>query len=207
MSHSKDEEEHHHPSRPRSTSPKHTTVMQDLTERPPALSNHLEAALELPTSLQAQHTTAQSTISALKSKVNAPESLVQHTQQAPPVVEAPLPPAQPEAESLTDIHAEWENIVEGQWSSGKSKVKATESNFSNITDKFDAGLTTLALLQRQQGATSEFWLIGGGPKGFRGGLATAPSPRRFSADSDRLRHRRKRNPRTRAGVLALARAK
>lgn len=58
-----------------------------MTEHLNALSNQLEAALELSTSLQAQRTTAQSTISALESKVNALETLVQTTQQAPPALQ------------------------------------------------------------------------------------------------------------------------
>ncbi|KZP30264.1 hypothetical protein FIBSPDRAFT_946002 [Athelia psychrophila] len=184
-----DEGEHCDPSRPRSASSKHTVIMQDLTGRLTAPSNELEAALELSTSLQAQHTAAHSTISALESK------------QAASVVEAPPPPpptpAQPEAESLTDILT-----VEGQWSSvreewttemerlssareeRKSEVQSNKSNLGNTTGKFDAGLAKLALLQRQQGATSRFWFIGMGSKGFCGRLATAPSPISLSADSD-----------------------
>ncbi|KAF7965749.1 hypothetical protein HWV62_42008 [Athelia sp. TMB] len=214
MPHSEDEEEQHERSQPRPVSPtKPAMMIEDLTERLTALSNQLETALELSSSLQAQHTAAQSTISALESKVTALETLVKNTQQAPlPVVEAP-PPPQPESESLTQMLAEWKKTIEGQWSSVReewatererlasareeweSKVKSVESNLGNTAAKFDAGLATLALLQRQQGTTAGFGLIGGdGPKGFQhsGGLVTPPSPRSHSADSDRPRHRRKR---------------
>lgn len=54
------------------TSPKHTLMMEDLTERPTALSNLLGAAPGLSTSLQAQHTACQSTIFT-------PESMISHT--------------------------------------------------------------------------------------------------------------------------------
>lgn len=216
MASTEEDDESQDHARPRSTSPKPSLMMDDLTERLTTLSNQLEAALVLSTSLQAQHTAAQNTISALESKVNALESLVQSTQQAaPPIVEAPPPPPVPavvhETESLTDILAEWKKTVEGQWSSVReewatererlasareeweSKVKAVESNLGNTAAKFDAGLATLALLQRQQGSTSGFGLSGAdGHKSFRGGLVTPPSPRSLSADSDRPRHRRKR---------------
>ncbi|KZP04600.1 hypothetical protein FIBSPDRAFT_967996 [Athelia psychrophila] len=91
-------------------------TMEDLTERLTALSIYLEAALDL-------------TISTLESKINAFESLVQTTQQAPPVVEAPLlsapTSAQPETESLTDIPAKWEKTDDAQWSSVREE-RATE---------------------------------------------------------------------------------
>ncbi|KZP07377.1 hypothetical protein FIBSPDRAFT_939543 [Athelia psychrophila] len=110
------------------------------------------------------------TISTLESKINALKSLVQTTQQAPPVVEAPPPPsptsAQPETESLTNIPAKWEKTDGGQWSSvseewatererlsstreeWKLKAKAIKSNLGNTTTQFDAGLATMAPLQR-----------------------------------------------------------
>lgn len=70
-------------------------VVEDLTGRLTALSNQLEAALELSASLQAQRNAAQSIISALELKVNALESLVRTDQQALPAVkfEVPPPPA------------------------------------------------------------------------------------------------------------------
>ncbi|KZP07373.1 hypothetical protein FIBSPDRAFT_902112 [Athelia psychrophila] len=154
-------------------------------------------------------------------KINALESLVQTTQQAPPVVEAPPLPAptsaQPDNKSLTDIPAKWEKTDDGQWSSvreewatererliHKRKVEVKglpKPSLGNTTAQFDAGLATMAPLQRQQGAASSLGSGGGGSKGFRGGLATAPSPRSLSADSDRPRHRRKRNTLSTRGRL------
>ncbi|KZP30207.1 hypothetical protein FIBSPDRAFT_850946 [Athelia psychrophila] len=63
---------------------------------------------------------------------------------------------------------------------------------------------------RQQDAASSLGSGGGGSKGFRGGLATAPSPRSLSTDSDRPRHRRKcttanTGGRPRSGSLAKCR--
>lgn len=191
-------------------------MINDLTERLTTLSNQLEATVVLSTSLQAQHTTARNTISALESKVNALESLVQSTQLAvPPVIRAPPPPpvpaAVPENESLTDILSKWKKTVEAQWSSVREewatererlasareewelKVKAVESNLGSTAAKFDAGLAALPLLQRQQGSKLRFGLSDAdGHKSFYGGLVTPPSPRSLSADSNRPQHCRKR---------------
>lgn len=57
-----------------------SSIPDDLTQRLSTLENQLESALELSRNLQAQHTTAQSTISMLESKVSTLESLVQATQ-------------------------------------------------------------------------------------------------------------------------------
>lgn len=56
-------------------------IPDELTERLNALAKQLEMALELSRSLEAQHASAQSTISALEAKVVSLESLVQDTQQ------------------------------------------------------------------------------------------------------------------------------
>ena len=78
------------------------------------LSNQLESALALSSTLQAQHTAAQTTILALESKVQALEALVLSTQsQPPPILKATL--ALPE--SLMQMLNEWKNSVVGQWSS------------------------------------------------------------------------------------------
>lgn len=97
----------------------------------------------------------------------------------------------------TSVREEWATERERLASAlekWESKVKSVESNLGNTAAKFDAGLATLAILQRQQGAISGYGLIGGdGPKSFQhsGSLVTPPSPRMLSADSDRPPHRPK----------------
>jgi hypothetical protein len=145
----------------RSSSPRQS-VIDELFQRLTSLSTQLESAIELSSSLQAQHAAAQSTISVLESKVSSLESLVQQSQ-------APPPPAPPHPDSLiTQMLEDWKKSVEGQWSSVReewasererlasareeweSKVKSVETNLSTTAAKFDAGLTSLAVLQRQQ---------------------------------------------------------
>ncbi|CCM06360.1 uncharacterized protein FIBRA_08617 [Fibroporia radiculosa] len=110
----------------------------DISDRLASLSKELETALELSRSLEAQHTTAQSTISLLESKVAALETLVhdtqsqvrvqsETTQQLTDAVRAVECAASSnrageeerarERESLTEMVNEWKKNVEGRWSS------------------------------------------------------------------------------------------
>ncbi|KAH9918701.1 uncharacterized protein BXZ73DRAFT_52796 [Epithele typhae] len=130
--------------RPTSPSPPASApaIPDELTDRLNALAKQLEMALELSRSLEAQHATAQSTISVLESKVASLENLVQDTQtqvqsqvdvteqlvqasesaraapQEPTVPVAAVEEARKEErESLTSMFAEWKKNVEGKWSS------------------------------------------------------------------------------------------
>ncbi|KAM5534745.1 hypothetical protein V8D89_011609 [Ganoderma adspersum] len=125
-----------------SPSPAAAPVPDELTERLNALAKQLETALELSRSLEAQHASAQSTISVLEAKVASLENMVQATQtqvqsqaevteqlQAAEAARAAAPeePFVPaaaleeariqERESLTTMFSEWKKGVEGRWSS------------------------------------------------------------------------------------------
>ncbi|OBZ78501.1 hypothetical protein A0H81_02129 [Grifola frondosa] len=118
-------------------------VPDELVERLETLAKQLESAWELSSrSLEAQHTTAQSTISVLEAKVASLETLVQATQTqvqaqeqtTQQLVEAAeaaraIVDEQPtalaaaaeeerarERESLTEMLNEWKKNVEGRWS-------------------------------------------------------------------------------------------
>ncbi|KIM79867.1 hypothetical protein PILCRDRAFT_823052 [Piloderma croceum F 1598] len=198
----------------RSSSPRQS-VIDELFQRLTTLSSQLESAIELSSSLQAQHAAAQSTISVLESKVSSLESLVQQSQVSPPPAAEPAPP---HPDTLTQMLNDWKKSVEGQWSSVReewasererlasareeweSKVKSVETNLGTTAAKFDAGLASLAVLQRQQQHAQALGLGNGeivkggfhGSSSGRGGLVTPPSPRSLSADSNRPRQRRKR---------------
>lgn len=165
MPHSDEQQHERSQQRPRLADEAETTT-EDTTERLTALSNQLETALELSSSLRKQHIATQGTISALESKPMALETLVKNSQQPPPpIIEPPPPPLpQPESKSLTEMLAEWKRAVEGQWSSVRkecatererlasareewdSNVISVKSNLGNYAAKFDAGLATLASL-------------------------------------------------------------
>jgi hypothetical protein len=197
----------------RSSSPRQS-VIDELFQRLTSLSTQLESAIELSSSLQAQHAAAQSTISVLESKVSSLESLVQQSQASPPPPAAP-----PHPDSLiTQMLNDWKISVEGQWSSVReewasererlasareeweSKVKSVETNLSTTAAKFDAGLTSLAVLQQQQQHAQALGLgdrevvkegFHGSSSGH-GGLVAPPSPRSLSAHSNRPKQRWKR---------------
>ena len=87
--------------------------MDELTQRLNTLSSQLKSALALSSTLQAQHSAAQTTISTLELKILALESLVQSTQSQPPpppFIEAIPPPS----ETLMQMLDEWKKSVEGQ---------------------------------------------------------------------------------------------
>jgi hypothetical protein len=73
----------------------------------------------------------------------------------------------------------------------ETKVKAVETNLGTAAAKLDAGLASLALMQRQRQGLALGLGNGEVVKGFygsgRGGLVTPPSPRSLSADSNRPR--------------------
>lgn len=195
--------------RSRSPSPPPTTASQsvppsseDINLRLAALSSQLESALDLSRSLQAQHVTAQSTISFLEAKVNALESLV-HTSQAQS--QSHVAEATQERASLTTLVNEWKKGVEGQWGGVQEewvqerarlarardewelRVHAVEKGLEGTIAKVDAGLTVL----EQQRLPPQHKQNGSA----RVALVTPPSPRSLSSDSDSGgKSRRKKRP-------------
>jgi len=165
---------------------------EDINLRLLALSSQLESALELSRSLQAQHATAQNTISYLEAKVNSLESLVQTSQAQ---AQSQVAEATQERASLTTLVNEWKKGVEGQWGGVQEewaeerarlarardewdqRVNAVEKGLEGTIAKVDAGLTALEQqrltpLQHKQNGSA------------RVGLVTPPSPRSLSSDSD-----------------------
>ncbi|THG94751.1 hypothetical protein EW026_g6778 [Hermanssonia centrifuga] len=127
--------------------------------------NQLESALELSRSLEVQHSTAQTTISVLESKVTALESLVQATQsqvraqgetqqqlmQAAETARAaaseqPSPSAlvaqeeerARERESLTDMLNEWKKSVEGRWSGVQEEWSEERERLRRAKEEWEA---------------------------------------------------------------------
>ncbi|KAF5378090.1 hypothetical protein D9615_007607 [Tricholomella constricta] len=132
------------------------------------------ALMTLTTSLEAQHTAAQTTISALESKVQALEATVKATQDAaaashvqsqtqtsPPAsptqlqVPPPLSPPTPiveERESLTAMVLEWKKSMEGQWSSvredwdkERERLNQAREQWEGQVRNMDSGLEKLGV--------------------------------------------------------------
>jgi hypothetical protein len=194
-----DDEDDKARSRSRSPSPPPSTASQgaqpsseDINLRLATLSSQLESALELSRSLQAQHTTAQSTISFLEAKVNALESLV-HTSQVQ--AQSHVAEATQERASLITVVNEWKKGVEGQWGGVQEewaqererlarardewelRVNAIEKGLEGTIAKVEAGLTAL---EQRQPPPRQLKQNGSA----RVGLVAPPSPRSLSSDSD-----------------------
>jgi hypothetical protein len=205
-------------SKPSASTSSRPSIPEDIVHRLTTLSNQLESALELSRTLQAQHATAQSTISILESKVSALESMVQTTQSTvqaqgevqqatlTQVVEAARIPAderERDRESLTQMINDWKRNVEGKWSSvqeewnsERERLKRARDEWENkaktmedgIVSKVESTLATFQLQNRQQ------FLNGNAKFDLHGpGLVTPPSPRSLSSDSMRPRTRKKRS--------------
>jgi predicted nucleic acid-binding Zn-ribbon protein len=210
-----------------------SSVIDELTRRLSSLSDRLESALELSTNLQAQHAAAQSTISALESKVSALELLVQTTrgqvqaqmsaqEAAAREIAAQLPSQKQvqERESLTQMLNEWKKSVEGQWSTVKEewtqereRLSKAREEWENKVKVVETGLgftaakvdSALASLVTMQNFQYHRILGNGNVKhsAGSGGLVTPPSPRSLSSDSNRPRHRRKRSSSSRGRSRSL----
>ena len=143
-------------------------VPDELTERLNALAKQLEIALELSRSLEAQHATAQSTITVLEAKVASLETLVTVTQtkvesqaevteQLVQASEAArtAPPQEPsvpvaaveearkaERESLTAMFSEWKKNVEGKWSSVQEDWTDERERLRRAKDEWESRMRT-----------------------------------------------------------------
>lgn len=152
--------------RVQSPTPAPSAVPDELAQRLTSLANQLETALELSRSLEAQHTTAQSTISMLESKVTALESLVQVTQSqvqaqaetqqqllqaaeaARLAAQQPTPPLNvnesaaeehaKEKESLTKMINEWKKNVEGRWSGVQEEWNEERDRLRRAKEEWEA---------------------------------------------------------------------
>lgn len=146
-------------------------VSDELVQRLTTLSVQLESALELSRSLQQQHSTAQSTISLLESKVTSLESLVQATQlqvhaqaetqqqlaqavedtkAAATSVREPAAPVssvedeqKQERESITDMLNQWKKNVEGRWSSVQEEWNEERDRLRRAREEWEARVRVL----------------------------------------------------------------
>ncbi|KAG5653877.1 hypothetical protein H0H81_009699 [Sphagnurus paluster] len=145
-----------------------TNVNDEVIEQ---ILKQVGALVVLTTSLEAQHTAAQSTITALENKVQALEATVKATQEAAaaaqeqalalasaPAPEAPPPVPTPapvqiaeDQESLTTMVLEWKKTMEGQWSSvredwdkERERLNQAREQWEGQVRSMDSGLERLS---------------------------------------------------------------
>jgi len=125
----------------------------------------VSAVMALTSTLEAQHTAAQSTIAALENKIEGLESMVREQQKQPGTSQSASEPthtldpevaAEPvrEPESLTEMLSGWKKSVEGQWGTMQEEWKEERERLSRARDEWenkvrqvDSGLERLAGLQ------------------------------------------------------------
>ncbi|THH23256.1 hypothetical protein EUX98_g7920 [Antrodiella citrinella] len=155
---------HLHPSSlpPATTNSASSAVPDELILRMTTLASQLESALELSRSLEAQHATAQSTISSLETKVAELESLVKSTQTQVQVQtesqqalaeaidtklhEHLIPPRfddERERETLKEMFIEWKKGVEGQWSTVQEEWSEERDRMRRAKEEVDVRLRTI----------------------------------------------------------------
>ena len=154
---------HLHPSSlpPTTSVPASNAVPDELVHRMTALASQLESALELSRSLEAQHATAQTTISTLEAKVSELESLVKTTQvqvqaqadsqqHLTEIVEVRLSQQGPsddersrERETLTEMFSEWKKGVEGQWSTVQDEWADERDRMRKAKEEVDVRLRNI----------------------------------------------------------------
>ncbi|KAL4253671.1 Centrosomal and Immune Signaling Modulator [Abortiporus biennis] len=231
LSHTQDDSHLRPPSPSTSSTSAVPNIPDDLLHRLNALTVQLETALELSRSLEAQHATAQSTISQLESKVTTLESLVQTTQsqvQVQSEVQRKLVEeveAQKEAstsalsvseerQSLTAMLNEWKKGVEGQWSGVREEWaeererlhRAKEEFESRVQNMEDKITKTAAKIEGRAAFQDRFHSsqTNGSAKLNGVGIFTPPSPRSLSSASTRSRTRRRRPSSSRSRSRSLS---
>lgn len=195
-------------------------ALDELTQRLSALSNQLESALELSSTLQAQHAAAQGTIKVLEEKVERLEGLVRvatppaptsslspSTSSLPPTTTLSDPAPEAERESLTQLLSTFQKSVEGQWSSVRLEWKEERERLNRAREEFENKMKVLENgIEEMHSFRSlsktanrnPLGMVGNGEvKG--GGLVTPPSPRSLSSDSNAPRRRRRGRGGSRSG--------
>ncbi|KAG6329928.1 hypothetical protein ID866_9162 [Astraeus odoratus] len=192
-------------------------AIDDLAERLSALSGRIDTAVEFNSSLQAQHATAQATISLLQSKISTLEEMVQATQlqlqqqnaaqeaaQAEILKAVREPRRDTEHESLTAMLNEWKKSVEGQWSAVQEEWSQERERLNKAREEWEsrarslemgldarvnASVASIMTSQRHHSyiPNGDIKLNGGG------GLVTPPSPVSVASNSSRSKARRRRS--------------
>ena len=185
---------------------------EDVYDQVQKLSKQVTTVMALTTTLEAQHSAAQTTIQGLENKVEALEGMLKIAEEALKAktaqedeakeiahheVQAKEEEEKNDTETLTQMLAEWKKSVEGQWSHVQEEWKEERERLKKAREdweaKLGAALTVAANASTDVGSSSSL-LIGNGDVFKHNGLATPPSPpspRSQSSNSPRYRRRRR----------------
>ncbi|KAJ6623575.1 hypothetical protein B0H10DRAFT_803076 [Mycena sp. CBHHK59/15] len=183
--------------------------INDLTTRLTLLSTQLESALAMSSTLQAQHAAAQSTIVALEDKVKRLEGLVdtvvsaaasnKETDSKKEAVSADESPVV--GESVTATLLSFKNSLQGQWTSVQEEWAEERERLERAREEWEAKMREMVDERIKTFSNSDFnptTSLSRFPHG-NGGLATPPSPRSLSSDSENGSIGRRRRKRSSSG--------
>ncbi|KAJ7641378.1 hypothetical protein FB45DRAFT_900052 [Roridomyces roridus] len=180
-----------------SSPPPSNASITELTTRLSLLSTQLESALAMSSTLQAQHTAAQSTIVALEDKVKRLETLVSAVVSPPPSKEdehkteaTGAAAAESVSEAVAAALASFKNSLQGQWSSVQQEWAEERDRLKRTRDDWENQMRGM-VDERIKAKFSHSVFVPTYPHG-NGGLVTPPSPRSLSADSGGSSGRRRR---------------
>ena len=172
---------------------------EDMYTQVQKLSKQVTTVMALTTTLEAQHSAAQTTIQTLESKVEALEGMLKIAEEALKAKTLQEEEANQEVqakeeekhekESLMEMLAEWKESVEGQWGHVQEEWKEERERLNKAREEWEA---KLGAALTSANASSDAHVIGNGDVFKHNGLVTPPSPRSQSSNSHRYRRRRRR---------------
>lgn len=184
---------------------------EDVYEQVQKLSKQVNTVMALTTTLEAQHSAAQTTIQALESKVETLEGMLKIAEEALKAKAVQEEEAREIAnqevnakeeeknkkENLTEMLVEWKKSVEGQWGHVQEEWKEERGRLNKAREEWEAKLgaaltVTVANAGTLADGSSSSLLVGNGDVFKHNGLVTPPSPRSQSSNSPRYRRRRRR---------------
>ena len=190
---------------------------EDMYDQVQKLSKQVTTVMALTTTLEAQHSAAQTTIQTLESKVETLEGMLKIAEEALKTktvqeeeakeiahheVQVKEEEEKNDKETLTQMLAEWKKSVEGQWGHVQEEWKEERERLRKAREDWEAKLgAALAANASTDVESSSSLLIGNGDVFKHNGLATPPSPRNLvappsprsqSSNSPRYRRRRRR---------------
>ena len=184
---------------------------EDVYDQVQKLSKQVTTVMALTTTLEAQHSAAQTTIQALESKVATLEGMLKIAEEALKAktvqeeeakeiaqeeVQVKEEEEKNEKESLTQMLAEWKKSVEGQWGHVQEEWKEERERLKKAREEWEAklgaALSVTSNASTDVAGSSSSVLIGNGDVFKHIGLVTPPSPRSQSSNSPRYRRRRRR---------------
>ena len=182
---------------------------EDVYNQVQKLSRQVTSVMALTTTLEVQHSAAQTTIQALESKVEALEGMLKAAEEglkaktlqeeeskeiANQKVQMKEEEEKNEKQTLTQMLAEWKKSFEGQWGHVQEEWQEERERLNKAREEWEVklGAALTAATNASCDVDGSSLLVGNSDVFKHNGLVTPPSPRSQSSNSPRYRRRRRR---------------